>query len=106
MVVLGAHGFGRFIEYKELKLKATKGFKSHRRGPLEVGEGDVAGGQQTPVDVAELDHPPVVGPGHPVGEVQIGLVLPSKEGGIRTRISNPAACNCIICCFIRAMVTR
>src|SRR4030095_14789095 len=47
-----------------------------RRGPVEVGQRDVAGRQQALVDRAELDHAPVVGPGDADGQLVGAARLP------------------------------
>src|SRR6056297_2883025 len=57
-------------------------FAGHRTRPIEVGERHVAGGQQSRVDRAELDHRAVVRTSSTVCEVEIGLVLPLVQPGI------------------------
>src|SRR5690606_8961619 len=53
-----------------------------RRGQPEVGERDVAGGQQPGVDRAELQHPPVVGPGGADGQLEVAAVLAVVEAAV------------------------
>ena len=54
----------------------------HGVSPFEVDERDVAGGQQSGIDRAELDHSAVVSPRGAVGEVEIGLVFPLVEATV------------------------
>ncbi len=63
----------------------------HGIGPIEVGERDVAGGEQTRIDRAELDHPTIVGAGGSVREVEVGLVLPVVEPAVVERVEQQLA---------------
>ena len=57
-------------------------FGRHRASTLEVCQRDVAGGQQPRVDRTEIQHAPVVGPGHAVSEIEISRVLPVMQPSV------------------------
>ena len=55
------------------------GLFRHRLGPGEIGQGYIAGSQQSAVDGAEVQHRPVVGAGQPVGEVEVVASLRRQQ---------------------------
>ena len=60
-------------------------------GALRVHQGDVEGRQQARVDRAELEHPPVVGPGGGVGQFRVAGVLQVVEAAVVERVEDELA---------------
>jgi hypothetical protein len=58
------------------------GFVGHGRGPIEVDQRHVTGGQEAGIDGTELDHGPVVGARRAVGQVEIAGVLPVVQAPV------------------------
>jgi hypothetical protein len=59
---------------------AVQGLRGEARGPLQIHQRDIADGQETTVNRAEVHHPPVLGSGEAVGELRVvALVDPRQE---------------------------
>src|SRR5438552_2871732 len=63
----------------------------HRARSLEVGERHVAGGEETPIDGAEVHHGAVVRAGETVGEVGIVLPLGVEQVGVQEGVEHELA---------------